>query len=153
MSETIVASLHYKNGQEDFDSEGRKRKFLYNGSGSAMAAGDFGRISYNSTIDGLCVIDLASATGTYSKVVVAAEAIATADYGLFYIEGSGISANLATNGTGTATHALRVTAGAMLTLGASIAHSAAEFGIIDVSFETTTAITITLLGRECVETA
>ena len=153
MSETIHGSEHLCNGQERFDQDGRKQKYLYNGSGSAQVAGEFCKITYNSTIDGLATTDLASATGTYSRVLVAAEAIASTAYGWYFVEGSGISANLAANGTGTATHALRVTGGAVSTLGAAIAYGNTEFAIIDTTFETTTAITITLLGRECVETA
>ena len=151
MSRTLHGSLHYANGQERFDAQGRKQKYLY--CAAAATAGDFRKISYDTTILGLCAVALASATGTYSRVVVAAEDVAALGYGWFYVEGSGISATLAAAGTGTATHALRVTGGAVSTLGATIAYGNTEFGIIDTTFATTTAITVTLLGRECVETA
>ena len=151
MSKVISPSEHYQNGCERFDDEGRKQKYLYNAVGSALSAGYIGRISYDSTVDGLCCAALADGQ-YYQRIVVAAEDISSADYGWFFIEGSGISATLAANGTGTATHALNVSNGAVSTLGATIAFDDKEFGIIDTSFETTTAITITLLGRECVGT-
>ena len=151
MSETIHGSAHAENGQERFTADGQKQKYLYHAAG--CVAGAFAKISYDSTIDGLCAITLATATGTSSRVVVAEKAVAAAGYGWFYVEGSGISATLPANATGTATHALRVTAGVPATLGASIAYGNTEFGIIDVTYATTTAVTITLLGRECVETA
>lgn len=151
MSETIHGSAHAENGQERFTADGQKQKYLYHSAG--CTAGDFGKISYDSTIDGLCVVVLASATGTYSRIVVASTTVAAAGYGWFFVEGSGISATLPANASGTATHALRVTAGIPATLGATIAYGNTEFGIIDTTYATTTAVTITLLGRECVETA
>jgi len=145
MSETIHGSAHYTNGEERSDAEGRKQKFLYHAAGCTK--GDFARISYDSTIDGLCAVALADGA-YYQRILVAAETIAAADYGWFFVEGSGISATLGTAGTATATHALRVTDGAVSTLGATIAFSDNEFGIVDTSFDNTTSITITLLGRE-----
>ena len=143
---TIHGSDHYANGEERFDAEGRKQKFLYNGTGSDTAIGTTAKLGYSSTIKGLQAQALAD-SATIETILVAAEVITSTSYGWFYKEGSGISATVASM-TVTAGDGLSMSNGAFKDTGTGFARSDNEFGVIETSASTTTSIVITLLGRE-----
>jgi len=146
MAETIVSSKANKNGQRMQDKSGNIRIYLYNDSGSDISAGDVKKIGYDTTLNCLAAVDLADGAH-YNRVIVAAEDIDDGDYGYFYIEGSGITATVA-DSTYTADEGLKIHDGTVAATGAAMAFNDNEFAICEVGGDTTTSITITLLGRE-----
>lgn len=119
---------------------------LLNDTGSATAVGTVCRIGYDTTLNKLAAVALASGA-YYEQVVVSAEVIASAAYGRFWIRGSGITMTVA-DSTYTADESLKVSSGTVVATGGAYAHADTDFGICEVGGDTTTSLTVTLLGRE-----
>jgi len=119
---------------------------LLNDTGSATAVGTVARIGYDTTLNKLAAVALAD-SAVRERIVVAAEVIAAGAYGRFYIRGSGITMTVADT-TYTADDGLRMYDGTVTDMTAGYAFDDNEFAVVEVGGDTTTSITVTLLGRE-----